>query len=326
MGKGGGGGLAFLNKKSWHTGGFKQIEEVWKREEAKSKEDEKLAELQKQIQEERKAEELQQIAQDFGHTEKVEKLDFMYNTVLAQKKDEDDDVFMLGKPYEAPKEDDKLKKMKYAPGSNFTDDTPKAANEQWARLNNDPMLMIKQQELAQLKHVKNNPVKMAAIKQEVDAMKAKKKAEKAAHKAEKKEKKKEKKLLKEARRDGESGGRSPERTSPFRGRSDYDREDLRSAGRSPGRYHADRESPRRNGGREEGVQHQRHMDDRTAPSHDSACAQKGKSYGLDLSTVPEKVQQQRAERGPLERKERPEATQAYHHKRYVPGKLNEEEK
>ena len=67
MGKGGGGGLGFLNKKSWHTGGFKQQEEVWKKEQEYASEQRKLVELQKQIKEERKREELEEVAAASGH-------------------------------------------------------------------------------------------------------------------------------------------------------------------------------------------------------------------------------------------------------------------
>eukprot|EP00951_Prasinocladus_malaysianus_P021634 scaffold179236_cov40-Prasinocladus_malaysianus.AAC.1 len=62
-----GGGLGFLNKKSWHTGGMRQQEEVWKREQEYAKEQKKLAELKKQLDEERKHEELQEVARQGGH-------------------------------------------------------------------------------------------------------------------------------------------------------------------------------------------------------------------------------------------------------------------
>lgn len=62
-----GGGLGFLNKKSWHTGGMRQQEEVWKREQEYAKEQRKLEDLRKQIQEERKREELDEVAMAGGH-------------------------------------------------------------------------------------------------------------------------------------------------------------------------------------------------------------------------------------------------------------------
>jgi hypothetical protein len=58
---------------------------------------------------------------------------------------------------------------------------------------------IKQQELAALQHVRKNPVKMAAIRKEVEDLQAAKRAKKEA----KKEKKREKKEAKRAKKDAE---------------------------------------------------------------------------------------------------------------------------
>ena len=62
----GGGGLAFLNKKTWHPGRLDNQEEKWKREQAAAKEKAKLDELQKQIVLERQQEELHAVAQAAG--------------------------------------------------------------------------------------------------------------------------------------------------------------------------------------------------------------------------------------------------------------------
>eukprot|EP00240_Pyramimonas_obovata_P004754 CAMPEP_0118957582 /NCGR_PEP_ID=MMETSP1169-20130426/62180_1 /TAXON_ID=36882 /ORGANISM="Pyramimonas obovata, Strain CCMP722" /LENGTH=424 /DNA_ID=CAMNT_0006905671 /DNA_START=995 /DNA_END=2267 /DNA_ORIENTATION=+ len=224
MGKGGGGGLAFLNKKSWHTGGFKQIEEVWKREAQAENEKKKIEELTKQIDEERKQEEMMGVASSAGIVQRTERLEFMYRGVMATKQPEvvqtGDDT--MNQPFQMKEDDKKLKKMetKQAPGALFLDDTPKSMNEQWARLNNDPMLMIKQMEMERLKHVKNNPVKMAQIKKEVEELRAKKKAKKEAKKEAKKAKKEAKKAKKEGKKDKKANSSdsdsspSPPRTRP----------------------------------------------------------------------------------------------------------------
>lgn len=65
---GGGGPLAFLNKKTWHTGSLRVMEEVWKREQEHEKEQRHLEELKKQLDEERQLEELEKAATDAGHT------------------------------------------------------------------------------------------------------------------------------------------------------------------------------------------------------------------------------------------------------------------
>ncbi len=46
-------------------------------------------------------------------------------------------------------------------------DTPASQNEQWQRLNADPLLAIKRQEAESLKRIKDNPVRMQEILQEV---------------------------------------------------------------------------------------------------------------------------------------------------------------
>jgi len=73
----------------------------------------------------------------------------MYRGVLAEaeKPKEAGDEFLMGKSYEAPEEKAAgIQIMEVATeeqtGSLFTDDTPKSMNEQWSRLNNDPMLMV----------------------------------------------------------------------------------------------------------------------------------------------------------------------------------------
>jgi len=190
-----GGGLAFLNKKSWHTGGFKQQEEVWKREHEAEQEKKRIEELQKQLHEEREAQSLRDEAIAGGHLKSSDRLEFMYSSVLAKRRDDEADERM-SKPVEMANEDKRLQKVAAGPGSLFVDDTPKAQNESWSRLHNDPLLMMKQQELAAMKHVKNNPVRMAAIKAEVAKIRAERSAKKEASKAAKKEKKAMKKAKK----------------------------------------------------------------------------------------------------------------------------------
>lgn len=62
----GGGGLAFLNKKTWHPGRIQNQEEKWKREQAAEKEKRKLDEIRKQISDERQREEIEAVATAAG--------------------------------------------------------------------------------------------------------------------------------------------------------------------------------------------------------------------------------------------------------------------
>lgn len=62
-----GGGLGFLNKKTWHPGRLSNVENVWKKEQEHAKEQNKLEDLRKQIADERQKEELEMIAAAAGH-------------------------------------------------------------------------------------------------------------------------------------------------------------------------------------------------------------------------------------------------------------------
>lgn len=58
--------LKFLNKKGWHTGSLRNIENVWKAEQKHDAEQKKLEELRKQIHEERERSEFRQLQQQAG--------------------------------------------------------------------------------------------------------------------------------------------------------------------------------------------------------------------------------------------------------------------
>lgn len=60
------GGLAFLNKKSWHTQSFKNIKIVWEAEEKAREEARRLAQLKKEKDEERQVEELRRLQAQSG--------------------------------------------------------------------------------------------------------------------------------------------------------------------------------------------------------------------------------------------------------------------
>lgn len=62
-----GGGLGFLNKKTWHPGRLSNVENVWKKEQEHLKEQSKLEDLRKQIADERAKEELEMVAAAGGH-------------------------------------------------------------------------------------------------------------------------------------------------------------------------------------------------------------------------------------------------------------------
>ena len=67
-------------KKSWHPSTLKNQERVWKAEQKKAEEDKKMAELQRELQQEREREHLHKISQDSGMIKKEAntRLDWMY--------------------------------------------------------------------------------------------------------------------------------------------------------------------------------------------------------------------------------------------------------
>ena len=91
-------GLAFLNKKSWHTGSFQNIEKVWIAEQKKKELDRHQAELGKKLKEERHMEELKRLQVEAGliPASHLNRMDWMYQGANKQyeKKNED---YLLGK-------------------------------------------------------------------------------------------------------------------------------------------------------------------------------------------------------------------------------------
>ena len=192
-----GAGLQFLNKKSWHTAGLPMVEQVWKKEQEKAAEEKRIAELQKQIQEERQVEELNRLAESTGHGKSsVKRVEFLYDQGISRR--EEEEAYLLGKEWKAPKEEQEVHKQSLAKGDTTELTSTKvqlnnSANEIWAKLHNDPLMAIKRQEQAAVDRIKSNPVKMEAIKmQALMALQAQKKQQKREKKEKKRERKEEK--------------------------------------------------------------------------------------------------------------------------------------
>ncbi|CAI9280000.1 unnamed protein product [Lactuca saligna] len=166
--------LKFLNKKGWHTGSLRNIENVWKAEQKHDAEQKKLEELRKQIHEEREKAEFRQLQEQAGLVPKQERLDFLYDSGLSSRKDSSDTGFkaLESFPPKAEPEPSTSANKAGAPGALF-EDKPQSANDAWRKLHSDPLLMIKQREQEALARVKNNPVQMAMIRKSVEAKKQK---------------------------------------------------------------------------------------------------------------------------------------------------------
>jgi hypothetical protein len=163
-----GGPLAFLNKKTWHPGRIQNQEKVWLKEQEAAKEQQKLEDLKKQIEEERAREELEALAQSAGVKKREEKLDWMYQGGVGakfeanQRTDAVDVVKEENVPSRMGEEERRVLP------SFYEQDDPSSANEIWQRLHGDPLMIMKQQELQARRSIVSNPVKMDAIKKKVD--------------------------------------------------------------------------------------------------------------------------------------------------------------
>ncbi|KAF8030458.1 hypothetical protein BT93_E2792 [Corymbia citriodora subsp. variegata] len=160
--------LKFLNKKGWHTGSLRNIENVWKAEQKHDAEQKKLEELRKQIQEERERDEFRLLQEQAGILPRQERLEFLYDSGLAVGKGSSEGVAFkaLDKPNEAASSSASASATGSAsatPGALF-EDKSYSANDTWRKLHSDPLLLIRQREQEALTRIKNNPVQMAMIR------------------------------------------------------------------------------------------------------------------------------------------------------------------
>ncbi|GLU18362.1 hypothetical protein SLE2022_346680 [Rubroshorea leprosula] len=174
--------LKFLNKKGWHTGSLRNIENVWKAEQKHDAEQKKLEELRKQIQEERERSEFRLLQEQAGLVPRQERLEFLYDSGLSVGKGSASSsgggggggfkALEEALPTSKPAADASSKQSPSVPGALF-EDKPHSANDAWRKLHSDPLLLIRQREQEALARIKNNPVQMARIRKSVEEKKEK---------------------------------------------------------------------------------------------------------------------------------------------------------
>jgi len=222
------------------------VEDVWKREQQAELEKRRLEEMKKEIEEERKQNEIKREAIAAGHViEKVERLEFMYKGRVGEAAVPAPDEKLIGKKrFDLPVDE----------GHNLREQAEErqveamAKNEAWNKLNADPLLVMKQRELSARQYVTNNPVRMAQLKEESRRERENKHAKKAARREERREKKRGMKRKTRDKHDrkydssseSESSSRSPRR----RRRSPSPRRRSRSRSRSPRRDQSRRDDDR----------------------------------------------------------------------------------
>jgi len=161
-------GLAFLNKKSWHTGSFQNIEKVWKAEQAEKERQRQMREAQRRLKEERHYEEIKKIQAQAGLIPKshLERLDWMYEGTAI--KNTSSEEYLLGKPY--VEQDPEAPAPEWRP-TLCKETTANQANERFTKIHEDPLYSIMQEELRRKKDILNNPVKMKQLQEDIENMK-----------------------------------------------------------------------------------------------------------------------------------------------------------
>ncbi|BBN13042.1 hypothetical protein MPTK1_6g00340 [Marchantia polymorpha subsp. ruderalis] len=165
--------LKFLNKKGWHTGSLRNLENVWKAEQKHEAEQKKLEELKVQIHKEREAEELRQQYQAAGLAPKQDRLEFLYDSGAGPSTNKPAEDYNAQRASVESKSDNKPakpgEKIGVAiPGALFSSETNVvSANDKWRKIHSDPLYLIKQQELAALERIRKNPVKMEMLANQV---------------------------------------------------------------------------------------------------------------------------------------------------------------
>lgn len=203
-------------KKSWHPLLMKNQERVWLEEKKALEEKKKLEQLRKEKEEERQLQELQRLQEEQTGKKRTEKLEWMYATPATGSSQNPNDLedYLLGK-----KRVDKIligtenEKIGAAHKNFIAVQNANTARDVAAKVREDPLLAIKQQEAAAYETLMSNPLRLREM-QERNGIKPSKK--------EKKDKKREKQERKEQRRREREERHRPRSPPPL---SDYDERD-----------------------------------------------------------------------------------------------------
>ncbi|KAJ7897062.1 Pre-mRNA splicing factor-domain-containing protein [Mycena olivaceomarginata] len=207
-------------KKSWHPLLLKNQEQVWLKEKEALEEKKKLDQLRKEKEEERQLQELQRLQEEKTGKKRTEKLEWMYATPATGSSQNPNDLedYLLGK-----KRVDKIltadehAKVGAAHKNFIAVQNANTARDVAAKIREDPLFAIKQQEQAALEALKANPLRLREL-QERNGIKPKK--DKKAKKLEKEERKRLKHERKHRKDERYSRSLSPADDRYRRSRSD----------------------------------------------------------------------------------------------------------
>jgi len=225
-------------KKSWHPLLLKNQERVWLEEKKALEEKKKLDQLRKEKEEERQLQELQRLQEEQTGKKRQEKLEWMYSTPATGSGPSANDLedYLLGKKrVDKILTGDENDKVGAAHKNFIATQFANTVRDTAAKVREDPLLAIKQQEQAAYQALMSNPLRLKQL-QEKNGMKVKKdKKEKKKHKDKGKHRSDDRSRSRERTR-----YRSRSRSPPHRSRDDYSR-----SRRSPSPYsrHSRRKSP-----------------------------------------------------------------------------------
>jgi len=219
-------------KKSWHPLLMKNQERVWLEEKKALEERKKLDQLKKEKEEERQLQELQRMQEEQTGRKRAEKLEWMYATPATGSSANANDLedYLLGK-----KRVDKIlvgdeNQALGASHKNFIAvQHANTVRDTAAKVRDDPLFMIKQQEQAALQALRENPLRLKEMQERngLVTKSTRKEKERRRHRDRSPSRRK-------RRHDSRSRSRSPRRRSMERRREDqrsYSRRD--SYSRSP---------------------------------------------------------------------------------------------
>ncbi|KAF9225422.1 hypothetical protein BS17DRAFT_778568 [Gyrodon lividus] len=233
-------------KKSWHPLLLKNQERVWLEEKKALEEKKKLDQLRKEKEEERQLQELQRMQEEQTGKKRTEKLEWMYTTPATGSNQNPNDLedYLLGK-----KRVDKIltadenAKLGASHKSFIAVQNANTVRDVAAKIREDPLLAMKQQEQAAYQALMSNPLRLREL-QERNGIKPKKdRKEKKRERKEKKERERARDT--EDRRRARSRSRSVSLGDDYRRRRSpsYDRYDGDRPRRSPSPYTRRSRSP-----------------------------------------------------------------------------------
>lgn len=180
-------GLSFLNKKIWHPGSFANIEKVWIAEQKHKELERKAIEKAKKVKEEKAIEELKkiQVANGLIPASHLNRLDFMYQGPESSSSIITPEEFLLGKSLN---DDNNANKKHFTPI--FQESYSNPQNEIFTKIHEDPMYLIKKEEMKQRKEIEENPYKVKMLLKDLEMReksKSKHKEKKDKHKSKSRE-------------------------------------------------------------------------------------------------------------------------------------------